>query len=223
MRPIIDSAGAGKPLAAFIAPEAPAGAGGAEPRRRAEFPHAGGLRRRDRGRAVAAPAAADRNRADRRAHGRRSERPRPRRARGRRAARPARHRARAVGRARRRHHAGAAPALSLSGRGQGAVRRDRAQDRRRRRRARRRRRRGADRRDPQDRAPMSPHESLARASRACWCSRWSTGLGEVLVGYRVDRDVGPLVMVAAGGLLHRDRARPQPAARAGRSRRRRAR
>lgn len=35
------------------------------------------------------------------------------------------------------------------------------------------------------------------------------GLGEVLVGYRVDRDVGPLVMVAAGGLLaeiHRDRA-----------------
>jgi acyl-CoA synthetase (NDP forming) len=27
------------------------------------------------------------------------------------------------------------------------------------------------------------------------------GLGEVLVGYRVDRDVGPLVMVAAGGTL----------------------
>ena len=27
------------------------------------------------------------------------------------------------------------------------------------------------------------------------------GIGEVLVGYRVDRDVGPLVMVAAGGLL----------------------
>jgi acyl-CoA synthetase (NDP forming) len=36
-----------------------------------------------------------------------------------------------------------------------------------------------------------------------------SGLGEVLVGYRVDRDVGPLVMVAAGGLLteiQRDRA-----------------
>jgi acyl-CoA synthetase (NDP forming) len=28
-----------------------------------------------------------------------------------------------------------------------------------------------------------------------------TGLGEALVGYRVDRDVGPLVMVAAGGVL----------------------
>jgi acyl-CoA synthetase (NDP forming) len=28
-----------------------------------------------------------------------------------------------------------------------------------------------------------------------------TGLGEVLVGYRVDRDVGPLIMVAAGGLF----------------------
>ncbi len=27
------------------------------------------------------------------------------------------------------------------------------------------------------------------------------GIGEVLVGYRVDRDVGPMVMVAAGGLL----------------------
>jgi acyl-CoA synthetase (NDP forming) len=27
------------------------------------------------------------------------------------------------------------------------------------------------------------------------------GLGEVLVGYRIDRDVGPLIMVAAGGVL----------------------
>jgi acyl-CoA synthetase (NDP forming) len=27
------------------------------------------------------------------------------------------------------------------------------------------------------------------------------GLGEVLIGYRVDRDVGPLVMIAAGGVL----------------------
>jgi acyl-CoA synthetase (NDP forming) len=36
-----------------------------------------------------------------------------------------------------------------------------------------------------------------------------SGLGEVLVGYRVDRDVGPLVMVAAGGVLteiYRDRS-----------------
>jgi acyl-CoA synthetase (NDP forming) len=35
------------------------------------------------------------------------------------------------------------------------------------------------------------------------------GLGEVLIGYRVDADVGPLVMLAAGGILaeiHRDRS-----------------
>ena len=43
------------------------------------------------------------------------------------------------------------------------------------------------------------------------------GLGEVLIGYRIDRDVGPLVMVAAGGIfteIYRDRS---AAARAGRS------
>jgi len=37
----------------------------------------------------------------------------------------------------------------------------------------------------------------------------TAGLGEVLIGYRVDADVGPLVMLAAGGILaeiHRDRA-----------------
>jgi acyl-CoA synthetase (NDP forming) len=36
-----------------------------------------------------------------------------------------------------------------------------------------------------------------------------SGLGEVLVGYRVDRDVGPLIMLAAGGVLaeiYRDRS-----------------
>ena len=36
-----------------------------------------------------------------------------------------------------------------------------------------------------------------------------SGLGEVLLGYRVERDVGPLVMVAAGGVLteiERDRS-----------------
>jgi acetate---CoA ligase (ADP-forming) len=35
------------------------------------------------------------------------------------------------------------------------------------------------------------------------------GVGEALIGYRVDRDVGPLVMVAAGGVrteLARDRS-----------------
>ena len=37
----------------------------------------------------------------------------------------------------------------------------------------------------------------------------ASGLGEVLIGYRVDRDVGPLIMVAAGGLyaeIFRDRS-----------------
>jgi acyl-CoA synthetase (NDP forming) len=37
----------------------------------------------------------------------------------------------------------------------------------------------------------------------------TTGLGEVLIGYRVDADVGPTIMLAAGGILaeiHRDRA-----------------
>src|SRR6202030_1955008 len=36
-----------------------------------------------------------------------------------------------------------------------------------------------------------------------------SGLGEVLIGYRVDRDVGPLVLVAAGGVfteIYRDRS-----------------
>src|SRR5690349_6252548 len=36
-----------------------------------------------------------------------------------------------------------------------------------------------------------------------------SGVGEALVGYRVDRDIGPLVMVAAGGLfteIYRDRS-----------------
>jgi acyl-CoA synthetase (NDP forming) len=36
-----------------------------------------------------------------------------------------------------------------------------------------------------------------------------SGLGEVLIGYRDDADVGPLVMLAAGGVLaeiHRDRS-----------------
>jgi acyl-CoA synthetase (NDP forming) len=36
-----------------------------------------------------------------------------------------------------------------------------------------------------------------------------SGLDEVLIGYRVDSDVGPLVMLAAGGILaeiHRDRS-----------------
>jgi acyl-CoA synthetase (NDP forming) len=49
-----------------------------------------------------------------------------------------------------------------------------------------------------------------------------SGIGEVLVGYRVDADVGPLIMVAAGGLdaeIYRDRSlrlAPVDAAEAGR-------
>jgi acetate---CoA ligase (ADP-forming) len=37
----------------------------------------------------------------------------------------------------------------------------------------------------------------------------ATGFGEVLIGYRVDRDAGPIVMVAAGGIfteIYRDRS-----------------
>jgi succinyl-CoA synthetase beta subunit len=39
--------------------------------------------------------------------------------------------------------------------------------------------------------------------------RMMAGLGEALIGYRVDRDVGPLVMVAVGGIfteIYRDRS-----------------
>ena len=35
------------------------------------------------------------------------------------------------------------------------------------------------------------------------------GIGEALIGYRVDREVGPLIMVAAGGIyteIYRDRS-----------------
>ena len=43
-----------------------------------------------------------------------------------------------------------------------------------------------------------------------------SGLGELLIGYRVDADIGPLVMLAAGGILAEILSRPQPAAGAGR-------
>jgi hypothetical protein len=36
-----------------------------------------------------------------------------------------------------------------------------------------------------------------------------SGLGEALIGYRIDRDVGPLIMLAAGGVfteIYRDRS-----------------
>ena len=147
------------------------GAGGAEPRGRAELPHAGGLRRRDRGGAGAATPrliVSSRGRASSGpAAGACSTSSRPARCSIASASRE-RRRSRSMPTSRR-----APPCPSLSGRGQGSLRRDRAQERRRRR-ARGRRRHGARRRDRSIRT-ASPSESPARASRACWCSRWSRG------------------------------------------------
>jgi succinyl-CoA synthetase beta subunit len=55
--------------------------------------------------------------------------------------------------------------------------------------------------------------AIGKIRRATKCDRvliqpMIAGLGEVLIGYRVDPDAGPLVMLAAGGILaeiHRDR------------------
>ena len=96
VRPMIDSANAAKPIAAFLVPEAPEALARLARGRRPELPHAGSLRGRDRGGAGAARAEAR----GRGAAGRR--RSRARRARGLCAARPARRSARAGGRARRR-------------------------------------------------------------------------------------------------------------------------
>ncbi len=48
-----------------------------------------------------------------------------------------------------------------------------------------------------DVAERNPGQSVARVL----VQPMVAGVGEVLVGYRIDRDVGPLVMVAAGGVL----------------------
>jgi acyl-CoA synthetase (NDP forming) len=50
------------------------------------------------------------------------------------------------------------------------------------------------------RAAVAEHEPPARLARVL-VQPMVSGVGEVLLGYRVDRDVGPLIMVAAGGLL----------------------
>jgi acyl-CoA synthetase (NDP forming) len=50
------------------------------------------------------------------------------------------------------------------------------------------------------RADVAQRKLSARVERVL-VQPMVSGLGEVLVGYRVDRDVGPLVMVAAGGVL----------------------
>ena len=50
------------------------------------------------------------------------------------------------------------------------------------------------------RASVAERMPAARAERVL-VQPMLSGLGEVLVGYRVDRDVGPLVLAAAGGVL----------------------
>ncbi len=136
-----------------------------------------------------------------------SRRAPPRRARSLRVARATRPHLRTLARARRRPHHGSRPALRLSGRRQGPVGGPRAQERCRRRRARRRGWR---------RACWRP-VAHSRKCRRAWPQHRSrvlvqpmiTGLGEVLIGYRVDPDVGPLIMVAMGGIfteIYRDRS-----------------
>src|SRR5262249_27870873 len=145
VRPIIDSAGAARPLAAFLVPDAPqalamlSSAGGPNFRTPEACADAiAAALSRPPPRPPPPPAAACAHRCNGR-----KQRADSRRARSRCAARPSRHRTRALGCARGGHRPRAAPALRLSGRRQGAVRRDRAQDRRRRRRARSRGRRRA--------------------------------------------------------------------------------
>ena len=107
---------------------------------------------------------------------------------------------------------GARPALCLSGRGQGAVRRDRAQVRRRRRRAERQRRRSAARRDR--RKSSSATKARPRAGAA-------DDRGPRRGADRLSRRPRRRPAGDAGGRRHprRNPPRPQPAARAGRSRR----
>jgi acyl-CoA synthetase (NDP forming) len=55
---------------------------------------------------------------------------------------------------------------------------------------------------------LAEHRSAAPIDRVL-VQPMVPGLGEVLIGYRIDRDAGPLVMVAAGGVLteiYRDRS-----------------
>jgi acyl-CoA synthetase (NDP forming) len=50
------------------------------------------------------------------------------------------------------------------------------------------------------RGSLAEHHGRARIDRM-QVQPMVSGLGEVLIGYRIDRDAGPLVMVAAGGVL----------------------
>ncbi len=57
-------------------------------------------------------------------------------------------------------------------------------------------------------AAVAQHHSSSPVERVL-VQPMVSGLGEVLIGYRIDRDVGPLVLVAAGGVLteiERDRS-----------------
>jgi acyl-CoA synthetase (NDP forming) len=62
-----------------------------------------------------------------------------------------------------------------------------------------------------DAALLAAAKLIAQATKAprVLVQPMTQGLGEVLIGYRVDADVGPLIMVAAGGVLaeiYRDRS-----------------
>ena len=62
-----------------------------------------------------------------------------------------------------------------------------------------------------DAALLAATKQIAQSTKAprVLVQPMTQGLGEVLIGYRVDADVGPLVMVAAGGVLaeiYRDRS-----------------
>jgi succinyl-CoA synthetase beta subunit len=50
------------------------------------------------------------------------------------------------------------------------------------------------------RAAVAEKSSGTRVDRVL-IQQMASGVGEALIGYRVDRDVGPLVLVAAGGVL----------------------
>ena len=131
VQPIVDSAGADKPIAVYIAPEAPQAL--------ATLGEAGVPAFRTPEACADAIAAALARRAPREivSHASRVQRrwADARRIRGRRTARPPENSARAGRRARCRYRQRAGAAISLSRRGQGSLRRDRAQERHRRRRA----------------------------------------------------------------------------------------